>query len=105
MTNADFVIRQWLFIGRHTERKRLLDNVTNDDAQLMSWSGVWIAQVVVPFHLKKRDNESTLEYAQKRCFILGKEEMYMPVRRLAKLHRYKFETTTNRTCQASEGTV
>lgn len=101
MTNADFVIRQWLFIDRHTERKRLLDNATNVDDQLMSWSGVWIAQVAVPFHLKKRDDESTLEYSRRRCCIIEKEEMYMPVCRLAKLHRYKFESTTSRSCQPS----
>ena len=101
MTNPDFAIRQWLFIGQHTERKRLSDKPTTDDTELKDWSGIWIAQVVLPFNLRKRDIESTLEYAWQRCFILGKEEMHMPVRRLAKLHRYKFETTSKHSDQPS----
>ncbi|RFN48582.1 vegetative incompatibility protein het-e-1 [Fusarium flagelliforme] len=105
MTNPDFMIRRWLFIGRHTERKRLLNIAINGEVKLKGWSGIWIAQVPLPFTLRKRRTESTLAYAQKRCFMQGKEEMYMPVRRLAKLHRYKFETTTNHSCQASEETV
>ena len=105
MSNPEFVIRQWLFIRRHTERKRLLNIAINGDVQLKQWSGVWIAQVALPFSLRKRDTESTLEYAGRRCHGMGKEEMYMPVRRLAKLHRYKFETTTNHSCQAPEKTA
>lgn len=105
MTNPDFAIRQWLFIGQHTERKRLSSKPTTDDTELKDWSGIWIAQVVLPFNLRKRDIESTLEYAGQRCFILGREEMYMPVSRLAKLHRYKFENTASRSCQAPGETV
>ncbi|KAJ4129836.1 hypothetical protein NW768_006806 [Fusarium equiseti] len=94
--NPDFVIRQWLFIGCYTERKRLVNNSTNGKVELKYWSGVWIAQVPVAFRIRKWNTESTLEYARTRCHITGKEELYIPVHRLAKLHRYKFEGTASR---------
>ena len=38
--NPDFIIREWLFVGRHTERKRVSLGLWNNELKIKSWSGV-----------------------------------------------------------------
>ncbi|TVY78044.1 Ankyrin-1 [Fusarium oxysporum f. sp. cubense] len=38
--NPDFVIRQWLFVGRYTEKRRISFNLLNEETEIKSWSGL-----------------------------------------------------------------
>lgn len=68
--NLDFVIRQWLFIGRYIEQKRILHCSVGDDVEVGRWSGVWVAQVPLPWAYRKSVGESILEYAKRRGYIV-----------------------------------
>ncbi|KAH7226175.1 hypothetical protein BKA60DRAFT_629716 [Fusarium oxysporum] len=66
--NPDFVIRQWLFVGRYTEKRRIPFNLLNEETEIKSWSGVWVARV--PLRWQKRSSvESILEYAKRRHWV------------------------------------
>ncbi|KAK2691189.1 hypothetical protein QWA68_009933 [Fusarium oxysporum] len=66
--NPDFVIRQWLFVGRYTEKRRISFNMLNEEMEIKSWSGVWVARV--PLRWQKRSSvESILEYAKRRHWV------------------------------------
>jgi ankyrin repeat protein len=68
--NLDFVIRQWLFIGRYSEQKGILNGSARDEAEAGRRAGVWIAQVPIPWAHRKSSGESILEYAKRRGYIM-----------------------------------
>ncbi|PCD42083.1 hypothetical protein AU210_004618 [Fusarium oxysporum f. sp. radicis-cucumerinum] len=66
--NPGFVIRQWLFVGRYTEKRRISFNLLNEETEIKSWSGVWVARV--PLRWQKRSSvESISEYAKRRHWV------------------------------------
>ncbi|KAJ0149613.1 hypothetical protein HZ326_7792 [Fusarium oxysporum f. sp. albedinis] len=66
--NPGFVIRQWLFVGRYTEKRRISFNLLNEETEIKSWSGVWVARV--PLRWQKRSSvESILECAKRRHWV------------------------------------
>ncbi|KAF5250882.1 hypothetical protein FANTH_3936 [Fusarium anthophilum] len=67
--NPDFVIRQWLFVGRYTERKQISLDLFNDEPEIKSWSGVWVVRVPLQWRDRKCSVESTLEYAKRRHWL------------------------------------
>ncbi|KAF5540700.1 heterokaryon incompatibility protein het-E-1 [Fusarium mexicanum] len=69
VANPDFVIRQWLFVGRYTERKRISLDLLNDESEIKSWSGVWVVRVPLQWRDRKCSLESTLEYAKRRHWL------------------------------------
>lgn len=71
--NLEFVIRQWLFIGRFTEQKKILNGSVGDDAEVGRWSGVWVAQVPLLCVYRKVVGESILEHAKRRGYIVRNE--------------------------------
>jgi ankyrin repeat protein len=68
--NFDFVIREWLFIGRHNEHRRILNGSVRDEAETGRWAGVWVARVAMPWAYRKSAGESILEYAKRRGYIV-----------------------------------
>ncbi|KAF4434747.1 Vegetative incompatibility HET-E-1 [Fusarium acutatum] len=67
--NPDFIIREWLFVGRHTERKRISLGLLDDEPDIKSWSGVWVVGVLLQRRDRKCSVESILEYAKRRHWI------------------------------------
>ncbi|KAF5692288.1 heterokaryon incompatibility protein het-E-1 [Fusarium circinatum] len=67
--NPDFVIREWLFVGRYTERKRISLDLLNDEPEIKSWSGVWVVRVPLQWRDRKFSVESTLEFAKRRHWL------------------------------------
>ncbi|PNP82718.1 hypothetical protein FNYG_03949 [Fusarium nygamai] len=67
--NPDFIIREWLFVGRHTERKRVSLGLLNDEPEIKSWSGVWVVRVPLQWRDRKCSVESNLEYAKRRHWL------------------------------------
>ncbi|KAF5609957.1 heterokaryon incompatibility protein het-E-1 [Fusarium subglutinans] len=67
--SLDFVIREWLFFGRYTERKRISLDLLNDEPEIKSWSGVWVVRVPLQWRDRKCSVESTLEYAKRRHWL------------------------------------
>ncbi|KAF4497299.1 Vegetative incompatibility HET-E-1 [Fusarium agapanthi] len=67
--NPDFVIREWLFVGRYTERKRISLDLLNDEPEIKSWSGVWVVRVPLQWRDRKCSVESTLEYVKRRHWL------------------------------------
>ncbi|EXK44729.1 hypothetical protein FOMG_03415 [Fusarium oxysporum f. sp. melonis 26406] len=66
--NPDFVIRQWLFVGRYTEKRRIPFNLLNEETEIKNWCGVWVARV--PWRWQKRSSvDSILEYAKRRHWV------------------------------------
>lgn len=104
--NPDFMIRQWLFVGRYTERKSLPRDNSGEKVKMKSWSGVWVAQIILPLWLRQGVGESTLDYAHRRKSILScGVGNYLPLSRLAQLKRYKFEKNPADLCLGSEEMV
>ncbi|QGI80890.1 hypothetical protein CEK25_007619 [Fusarium fujikuroi] len=73
--NPGFVVREWLFFGRHTERKRISLGLLNGEPEMKYWSGVWAVRVPLQWRDRKCSVESTLEYAKRRHWL---EIEYMP---------------------------
>lgn len=67
--NPDFVVREWLFFGRHTERKRISLGLLNGEPEMKYWSGVWAVRVPLQWRDRKCSVESILEYAKRRHWL------------------------------------
>ncbi|KAF5587381.1 heterokaryon incompatibility protein het-E-1 [Fusarium pseudoanthophilum] len=67
--NPGFMIREWLFVGRHAERKRISLGLLNDEPEMKCWSGVWVVRVPLQWRDRKCSVESILEYAKRRRWL------------------------------------
>jgi hypothetical protein len=63
MTSPDIVIRQWLFVGRYMEQKRISNGTTEASDKVESWAGVCSVEVALKWEWKRLQGESTREYA------------------------------------------
>ncbi|RSL60007.1 hypothetical protein CEP51_013833 [Fusarium floridanum] len=70
MGNPDFVIREWLFVGRYLERRRISNVTAETSGKIESWAGVRTARVALKWEWKRRREESIWEYACRRQGIL-----------------------------------
>ncbi|CVK86500.1 uncharacterized protein FMAN_06229 [Fusarium mangiferae] len=68
-TSLDFVIREWLFVGMHTERKRISLGLLSGEPEMKYWSGVWVVRVPLQRQDRKCSVESILEYAKRRYWL------------------------------------
>ncbi|RSL60781.1 hypothetical protein CEP54_006626, partial [Fusarium duplospermum] len=68
--NPDFVIREWLFVGRYLERMRISNVTAETSGKIESWAGVRTARVALKWEWKRRREESIWEYACRRQGIL-----------------------------------
>jgi hypothetical protein len=68
VANPDFVIREWLFVGRRAERRRIPLDLLNEETEIKSRSGVWVVQVPLRWQ-DKSSVESILEYAKRRHWL------------------------------------
>lgn len=68
--NPDFVIREWLFVGRHVDQKRISDVIAEASSNIESWAGVRTARVALKWEWKRRWGEDIWEYACRRQKIL-----------------------------------
>ncbi|KAF9767346.1 hypothetical protein IL306_000105 [Fusarium sp. DS 682] len=66
MANPEFILRQWLFVGRYLERRRIANDTANDAALIGRWGGPRTAQVVLKWEGRKAGDETMLEYASRR---------------------------------------
>ncbi|KAI8724226.1 NACHT domain-containing protein [Fusarium sp. LHS14.1] len=66
----DFVIQQWLFVGRHVEQSRISDVVAEASGKIESWAGVRTARVALKWEWKRHRGEEIWEYACRRQKIL-----------------------------------
>ncbi|KAH6898097.1 hypothetical protein B0T10DRAFT_577585 [Thelonectria olida] len=71
VTNPDFAILQWLFVGRLLERPRISCSTTDGLDKTGNWAGPRMAQVALRWEWRKVWNESILQYAQRRQGILS----------------------------------
>ncbi|KAF4459942.1 ankyrin repeat [Fusarium albosuccineum] len=70
MANPEFVIRQWLFVGRYLERRGITDGTADDTARVGGWAGPRTAQVALKWEWRKASDETMLEYASRRQKVL-----------------------------------
>ncbi|KAJ4223368.1 hypothetical protein NW759_006001 [Fusarium solani] len=63
MASPDNVIRQWLFVGRYMEQKRISNGTTDASGKIESWAGVCSVEVALKWEWKRLQEESTREYA------------------------------------------
>ncbi|KAM0426320.1 hypothetical protein ACHAPT_008360 [Fusarium lateritium] len=68
--NPDFVIREWLFVGRYLERRGISDGTAEASDKIESWAGIRTVKVALKWGWKRRREESTQKYARKRQRIL-----------------------------------
>ncbi|KAM6532709.1 hypothetical protein FALCPG4_005760 [Fusarium falciforme] len=68
--SPDFVIREWLFVGRHVEQRRISDVMTEAPGKIESWAGVRPARVALKWEWRRRREEGIWEYACRRQKIL-----------------------------------
>jgi hypothetical protein len=71
VTNPDFAIFQWLFVGRHLERPRVSYSTADDLEKTENWAGPRMAQVPLRWEWRRGWNESIVQYAQRRQEILS----------------------------------
>ncbi|KAF5568552.1 heterokaryon incompatibility protein het-E-1 [Fusarium napiforme] len=67
--NPGFMIREWLFVSRHAERKRISLGLLTDEPEMKCWSGVWVVRVPLQWQNRKCSVESILEYAKRRHWL------------------------------------
>ncbi|KAJ3538616.1 hypothetical protein NM208_g5829 [Fusarium decemcellulare] len=70
MANPEFVIRQWLFVGRYLERRGITDGTADNTVRTGEWAGPRTAQVTLKWEWRKARDETMLEYAFRRQSIL-----------------------------------
>ncbi|KAF5003089.1 hypothetical protein FDECE_10348 [Fusarium decemcellulare] len=70
MANPEFVIRQWLFVGRYLDRMGVTDGTADDTAWVGGWAGPRTAQVALKWEWRKASDETMLEYASRRHKVL-----------------------------------
>lgn len=68
--NPDFVIREWLFVGRHVERRRVSDVMAQAPGKIENWAGVRTERVALKWEWRRRCKEGIWEYACRRRKIL-----------------------------------
>lgn len=68
--NPDFVIREWLFVGRHVEQRRISDVMAEASGKIESWAGVRTERVALKWEWRRRREEGIWGYACRRQKIL-----------------------------------
>ncbi|KAF4445481.1 ankyrin repeat protein [Fusarium austroafricanum] len=93
MANTEFIIRQWLFVGRYLERRGIADDAANDAVQVGGWGGPRTAQVTLRWEWRRASDETMLEYASRRQKILRslRGKVVKPVKWVDSVCDWKFE--------------
>lgn len=68
--NPDFVIREWLFVGRYLELRRISNGTAEASAKVESWAGVCTAKVALKWEWRRHRGETIWAYAGRRQRII-----------------------------------